>query len=428
MRVAWFTPLSEQTGIAKYSLSAALAVSRLAEVDIWTTPRPDDHPTSLTVRDLRDPAERARLGDYDHLIYNFGNYPEMHADIFEVYSEHPGVVIQHDKTMAHFMRVYYTVMHSEARRYRDLLAYYCGADVAARASRQILGLEGGGEAALIEPCLWNATGVVVHSEDALPLVDRYPGLVPVTSIEHPFYLPVELSADDTDRASLGIADDAVLIVSHGRMGESKRLEQTLVAISLLPQDLRERVQFVFASGGHHAQVEQLLSRVRALGLSDHFRITGFLPERGLHAWLAAADIFVNLRYPSTESASGSLIEQLAYPTPIVVSDIGFYASFPADTLVRTPPADEGDAISSALASLVGDEELRRATGARTRAYAQTRFDSARYGRSLVEFLECVESSRRLSQAVGRLGEGLLGVTPEQVRPEVARIIEQRREW
>ncbi len=410
MRIAWLTPLSAKTGISKYSLSAALAVSRLADVDVWTTPRADDLRTSLPVRDLSDPNAVADLSGYDHVVYNLGNNPNMHADIFDAYTRNPGVVILHDKTMAHFMRVYYTVLHSDPRRYSDLLAYYCGAEVGARAYRQILGLEGQiGDVPLLEPCLWNATGVVVHSEDALTLVDRYPGLMPVTSIDLPFYLPTESSEPSAHRASLGIDPDDVLVVSHGRIGESKRIEQTVRALSLLPAAARERVQFVIVGGAHPAVVDRVLSQARSLGLSEHVRITDFLPEAELHAWLRAADIFVNLRFPSTESGSGSLVEQLAYPAPIVVSDIGFYATFPEDTLVRTPPADEGEAIAEALAPLVLDKDLRLRVGQRTYAYAAARFDPALYAQSLIGFLDRVEASRARLASVDSMGDSLLKI-------------------
>ncbi|MEI7814854.1 MAG: glycosyltransferase family 4 protein [Coriobacteriia bacterium] len=425
MRIAWLTPLSAKTGISKYSLSAALAVSQLVGVDVWTTPREDDLPTSLPVRDLSDSSEAADLSGYDHIVYNLGNNPTMHADIFDVYVRNPGVVILHDKTMAHFMRVYYTVRHSDPRRYRDLLTYYCGAEVGARAYRQILGLEGQmGDVPLLEPCLWNAVGVVVHSPDALVLIDRYPGLVPVTSIDLPFYLPTNSTEPSAHRASLGINSNDVLVVSHGRIGESKRIDQTVRALSLLPVAARERVQFVIVGGAHPAAVERVLSQARALGLGDHVRITGFLPEAELHAWLRAADIFINLRFPSTESGSGSLVEQLAYPAPIVVSDIGFYATFPQDTLVRTPPADEGEAIAEALASLVLDEDLRSRVGEKTYAYAAARFDPALYAERLVSFLGEVGLNRERLHKVDSLGAGLREVESRGVSEAVSIGIER----
>jgi len=427
MRIAWFTPLSAHTGIAKYSLSAALVVSRLAEVDVWTTPRPDDYWTDLTVRDIGDIRGVESLADYDHLVYNLGNNPDMHADIFDVYTRNPGVVIAHDKTMAHFMRVYYAVLRSDPRRYRDLLAYYYGAEVASQASRQLLGLDGqAGDAALLEPCLWNATGVVVHSEDALPLVDRYPGVVPASCIDMPFFLPGVAADAGQDRAALGVAAGEVLLVSHGRIGDSKRVEQTVRALSMLPAEARDRVHFVVAGGAHAALIERVLAQARRLGIGDRVRITGFLPERDMHAWLSAADIFVNLRYPSTESASGSLIEQLAYSAPIVVSDVGFYASFPKDTLVRTPPSDEGQGIASALAPLILDEGLRRRVGERTRAYAARRFAPALYAERLVGFLDRVGENRAQLSTLDALGEGLLDVAPERVREEVANRVDLLR--
>lgn len=426
MHVAWFTPLSAQTGVAKYSLSAALAVSRIAEVDVWTTPRSDDYRTDLNVRDIGDLQRGVELAGYDHLVYNLGSNPDVHAEIFDVYTGNPGVVIQHDKTMAHFMRVYYTVLHSDPRRYRDLLAYYYGDEMAARASRQILGLEGqANEAAFLEPCLWNATGVVVHSEDALALVDRYPGVLPVACIDHPSYLPTE-SVGRPNRATLGVADDDVLLVSHGRIGESKRVEQTVRALSMLPPEARRRVQFVVAGGAHPALIERVLSQARGLGVGDRVRITGFLPEHELQAWLAAADIFINLRYPSTESASGSLIEQLAYSAPAVVSDVGFYASFPRDTLVRTPPADEGQGIAAALEPLIMDAKSRRRIGEKTHEYAAQRFAPSRYAERFVQFLGRVGENRVQLDAIDALGRGLIDVAPERVNAAVSAGVERLR--
>jgi len=427
MRIAWFTPLSARTGIAKYSLSAASAVSQLADVDVWTTPREDDYQTDLTVSDIGGLRHAADLTGYDHVVYNLGNNPDMHADIFDAYTRNPGVVIQHDKTMAHFMRVYYSVAHEDPSRYRDLLAYYYGAEAAAQASRQILGLGGhGGDLPLVEPCLWNATGVVVHSEDALAVVDRYPGIVPVVCIDHPFYLPIETPGSSPGRTALGIAADDILLVSHGRIGDAKRLEQTIRALSLLPAEARDRVRFVVAGGAHPALVERALSQARALGLGDRVRITGFLPEQELQAWLGAADVFINLRYPSTESASGSLIEQLSYTAPVVVSDIGFYATFPEGTLVRTPPADEGTAIASALAPLILDGQLRRRIGDRTHEYAAQRFARETYAHRLIEFLDRVSASRARLSEVDAIGRGLLDVEPDGVRAEVTRGVDLLR--
>lgn len=424
MRIAWFTPLSARTGIAKYSLSAVSAVSQLADVDIWTTPREDDYHTDLTVKDIGDLRDAADLRGYDHVVYNLGNNPDMHADIFDVYTCNPGVVIQHDKTMAHFMRVYYSVVHEDPSRYRDLLAYYYGDEVAAQASRQMLGLGGqGGDLPLVEPCLWNATGVVVHSEDAVAVVDRYPGIVPVDCIDLPLFPPRVPVDAALDRAALGVAVDEVLLVSHGRIGDSKRVEQTVRAISMLPAGARSRVRFVIAGGAHPALVERIMAQARGLGLGDRVRVTGFVPEGELHAWLAAADIMVNLRYPSTESASGALIEQLAHTAPIVVSDVGFYASFPDDTLIRTSPSDEGEEIARALLPLVVDERLRQVIGERTHEYAAQRFAPKRYAERLVGFLDRVGENRARLQAIDSLGESLLGMPAERVREAAMREIE-----
>jgi glycosyltransferase involved in cell wall biosynthesis len=425
MRIGWFTPLSKRTGISKYSLSAASALAAHADVDVWTTHRDDDYAIDLPVRSIDE-----LLGDmdvldaYDLVIYNLGNNPDMHSDIFDVYERYPGVVIQHDKSMAHFMRVAMS-NSADTSRYSDLLHHYYGPKAAGQASRHALGLAGPGEdIAFLEPCLFNALAVVVHSEESVALVDRYPGVMPVVNIDLPYFINGERD-DLKGRLELGLEADAVVAVTHGHVGESKRIEYLLRAVAVLGEQTRERLHLVVAGGAHPGYMTSLAKEAKRLGVAESVTFTGWLDDRDMYSYLAAADVFVNLRYPSTESASGSLVEQLYVGKPVIVSDVGLYSSLPDDVVIKTPAQDDGTRIAEQLELLVGDQELRESYAERVRDYADRRFSRQLYGERLYEFLSEVHRVQGRIAALDELGDEIVGlVAPDAVKAAIERAAAQ----
>ena len=63
-------------------------------------------------------------------------------------------------------------------------------------------------------------------------------------------------------------------------------------------------------------------------------------DETMQSLVALSDVAVNLRHPSTESASGSLIEQLYFRKPVIVSKVGVYDELPDDVVVKIGIDDE----------------------------------------------------------------------------------------
>lgn len=127
-------------------------------------------------------------------------------------------------------------------------------------------------------------------------------------------------------------------------------------------------------------------------LEDSVRFTGFVSDEVLHAWLVHADLCVNLRRPNTESASGSLIQQMLHGKAVVVLPTGFYGEVPEDAVVRVEPGGLGS-LHELLLRLVRDRPWRERVGAAAKEYASAAFTPELCGRQLAEFLEAVRARR-----------------------------------
>src|SRR6266852_5510938 len=98
MKIAWFTPFSTESAIAKCSRLITGELAKLTDVDLWCPDAPEIQSTKLRVFrfgpsfDLGPDA----LSGYDIVVYNLGNHLPFHRQIFEMSRKAPGIVILHD--------------------------------------------------------------------------------------------------------------------------------------------------------------------------------------------------------------------------------------------------------------------------------------------------------------------------------------------
>jgi glycosyltransferase involved in cell wall biosynthesis len=192
----------------------------------------------------------------------------------------------------------------------------------------------------------SASRIVVHSEEE---VGRLEGIVPTSRVrvvphfveERPFALTRAVA-----RQQLGVEGKRVVTLLgfiYGRKGHKILVE----AIPALAPD----VQVVFAGGGIANKLKFLANvevRKAELDLGERLRITGYLAEEDLEAWVAATDLAV-LPFKDL-SASGSLSTWIAAGKPILASDLpGFReydARVPGSVHVFSPI--ETDALAKAI--------------------------------------------------------------------------------
>lgn len=201
---------------------------------------------------------------------------------------------------------------------------------------------------------------------------------------------------DAIREALGLAPDDVFLFTPGRVAPEKGLEELLMAMAVLPADVRPRVHAVLAGDG--PLLAELERRVAELGIGGQVKLLGFRSD--IADLLSACDI---VALPSwREGLSISLLESMCAGRAIVASTIGsnleaLDARGPAGPAAQLVDAGDVAALASAIATLAGDPALREELGRRARALWEARYTAekalAQYERTYVDLLRrqgCLE--------------------------------------
>lgn len=212
----------------------------------------------------------------------------------------------------------------------------------------------------LERLYMRADGLICVSEGvANDLGALSPRLAPLTRvIRNPVITP-ELLASARADAIPDLADDhGPLIIAVGRFARVKRLDVLIRAFALARRE--RQMQLVLAGEGRGRA--ELTALAESLGVSEHVRFAGFLPNP--YPLIAAADLLV--LSSEREGSPNVLVEALALGTPVVATDC---PSGPAEILQkgrvgRLVPVNEPEALADAmLATLAAPPDVRLLTDA-----------------------------------------------------------------
>jgi len=416
MKIAWFTPFDQKSAIGRCSERIVAELSRHALVELW---HPEgDRARETTVRTIRfraDTADTDRLASYDLIVYNFGNHLAFHRDIFLVSRRWPGLCILHDFVMHHFFAGYYLEELHDPQAYLEAIRRVYGESGRRRAEDGIAGrrarvweTEEVAEYPLFEDTLKGVYGVVVHSNFFLDRVRKvYSG--PSCKL----WLPYESlpAGPNGTRQNLEVPDDAVLLVTVGQVNPNKQVNRVIEALAGL-RPVSGKWIYAVLGAYERNYGDLILAEVRRLGLQGVVRMPGHVPDKVLQAYLTHADICVNLRWPATEGASASAIEEMLHGKPVVVSDTGFYSELPDDCVVKIRPGQETQELPETLRRLMSDADWRRQLGDRAREFTGRHCRADLYADGLIEFAREVRHDKPMIQLADRVGGelNLMGAT------------------
>lgn len=376
MKIAWFSPLlPDHSGIANFTehlrgeLQARFETRFLSERDegfiesasgafyrAGLGPCPYDLLVSLNAGDLP--------------VYNLGNNPTFFAQTWFLNQFKPGLVILHDVKLHHFFEGIYREQLRDEKQYFDLLAQSYGPrgrEAGAAYCRGELSINFMAEDyPMTAWAVRNALGVVVHTSYAYDEVRKITA-TPVWLIPLPYdprvsRRPVDDASERRNGRTHFTAEQRAKLVIFGYLNVNRRIIEFLHALATMPERYRFEVHIV----GTVFHREEVAAAVHLLGLRDQVTFHGYVTDERLEEVLDAADLAVNLRYPTMGEASDSQLRIWDHALPSLVTQTEGYSSLPRDSVFFIRPEHERADVQRCLRMFLRHPRHFHAKGHRAR--------------------------------------------------------------
>lgn len=359
LTVGFYSPLPPaRTGVADYSAALLAELRHHGKVEVA--------PSRCTVA-----------------LYHLGNNP-LHAGIYRLALERPGVVALHDAVLHHLLlgqldREAYLeeFVYNYGEWHRGLAAdLWRGRAASASDARYF-------EFPMLRRVLESALAVVVHNPEAARIAQRAASVV---EIPHLFAPPAVLPSESEAacyRRRLGVDAGAYLFGVFGHLRESKRLMPILSAFAEIRRE-HPRAVLLVAGGFVSAELERACAPLlRSPGLVRR----PYLPESEF--WLAASavDACINLRHPAAGETSGIAIRLMGLGKPVLMTDCPAISRFPEDVCLRVERgAAEAESLRQTLRLLILANGVGADLGRRAADYVREHHPVELAGRRYWELL------------------------------------------
>lgn len=413
LRLAYCSPLNPApSGISDYSEELLPFLAQYAEVTVFVDDglRPTN-PALLAacdVQPLRRLPRFQRRAAFDSVLYHMGNSP-AHAAIWRMAQQVPGVVVLHELVFHHFMLWYAANVRHDVQHYVRMMQQLYG-DAGAHMA-QLMIRSRFSDAAFdfpcVEPILASAQAVLAHNRYLLAQVQRRAPQLPQALVPMGVPLP-PLVPQAAARARLGLPLDQPLLAAFGHINAWKRMESSLRALATLRAEGRPARLLLVGSVSLNYDLAGLVAR---LGLTDAVTITGYVPQAQFYDYVAAADICLNLRYPTAGETSASLLRLLGAARPTLVSAVGSFAELPPHVAAQVDLDDaEAGQLVAYCRRLLDDPPFAAALGAAARRFVADQHTLPRAAASM---------AAAVAAFLGRPAPALLRAEPLWQPPTVA---------
>lgn len=167
------------------------------------------------------------------------------------------------------------------------------------------------------------------------------------------------------RTELGIAPDALVLISVGRMTWEKGHGDLADALEVIPAASRTQVELVLIGDG--PQATEIVEKYRTAGVAVH----ALGRRQDVHDLLSVGDLFV---FPSWhENLSNALIEAMASGLPVIATSVGGNVEVLESGGGVLVTAHDSGALAGGLQRLLEDPGLREKLGAEAQEVARSRY-------------------------------------------------------
>lgn len=409
------TPLPpSRSGISDYVVDLAPAMARHADIVYLHDVRESAALTGLDVQPETLLPEIAP--QCDALLYHMGN-SAFHCGMYAHLRRFTGFTVLHDYNLTGMLWHIHQTNLPLGIRFTEELAHQYGATEAAQVEKRLRAKEW--EIAKLPThgyygnrrIFSRSLGVVLHSEWAMAKAKAdFGDLCPLLHMPMPMPLPAQ-SIPETKRAArqaLKLPENHFLIAVPGFVHAVKRPFEILNAFAEL---LKKHPQaLLMYCGSTEYLLEDLEGEIQRLGLKDKVRMTGYLTMDDFYRYIEAADLCINLRYPSNGETSASVLRIMAQGKPVIVTDIDSFADYPGEIVLKVPPPDKGndtEATARLFIELADNPARLQALGDGCREYVANYHDPDIVAGNLVSFMQDVLATpeARLKLAADVVGRG-----------------------
>ena len=385
--IHWFSPLPpDRTDIGHFTSRILSELSQRANLIVWTNTE-DPSEALRQFADLRlmpkGGVAPAELNAADAVFYNLGNHGPFHAAILEQSWRVPGIVILHEADLHGLLAYTWVKRLNRGERYIEEMAQIHGEAGRKAAVARLAGEDASSILAslpLLSSALKNCLGVVCHSEMARCSATSMG--VPALRTELPF------ATSSAPRQT--VRSGPLRIVQFGYLNPYRRTLEILELLAKWPH--RQAVRFdIYGQLWDEALVQK---RIQDLDLAGLVTIHGFAEESDLNNALAAADLALNLRYPTIGEASGSQMRIWSVSVPSVVPAIGWFAELPDDGVVKISIAHETEELITIFEVMLRDRYCFDDIGHRGRQILEKRHSPASYADTLMHAVNDLPALRR----------------------------------
>ena len=398
MKIGYCSPFNPmKSGISDFSEELVFALAKHAEIVIFSPviPEKKDILETFEVHPLSDLDKPEIRDSLDHIVYHVGNNIHYHGAIVEMLEKYPGIVELHELGL-HHLAAARTLEARGKEAYLDMVRY-CHGERGVKIAQAFFDGNAGApwndhalDMCMARPYIEQATGVIVHAEMIKQMVLGIRPQVPVVNI-------ILHSLDITDepeelrrrcREVLGLPQEKLILGSFGFATSAKRILPTLDALARLKESGQD---FLYVLVGEVEKGISIKKELESRNLTDRVTVTGFATLDDFKHYLGACDLCLNLRYPTQWESSASLHRMLGMGKPAVVTDVGTFADYPDDVVLKVRhDQHEVEDIYQALIQLTKKKDELRRRSAASIQFAKEHCDLLKNAEMYAEFFQQVK--------------------------------------
>lgn len=346
--LAFFSPLPPvRSGISDYSKELLPYLASHFQITLFVAQEDVELSglDSFEIRRIKSFRKLHRSKGYDYLLYQMGNGLD-HEAIYETALRFPGVVVLHDFILHHFIAGI-TLDRGNYKAYEAELCHEYGEKEGKQLAQRMVAPGTSAqdrfrlfmEHPLNRKLLERSLGVICHSHYVERLIrERVPDK-PVQHIPMGIVIPEDHSLDKAQaRSVLGLNADEFIVASFGRITPSKRLEPALRSFARFRQQYPRSRYLLVGESEPDYPIESIL---KSMALQDSVQLVGFSTLDDFHRYIQAADVCLNLRYPTAGETSAGLLRIMAAGKPVLVSDCGSFSELPDSVALKVPVGHQG---------------------------------------------------------------------------------------